>query len=142
MALAAGPAVAQALGGLPRVNLLIELRQVRAADVDEPSADPGGTPRATTLSTRSPAEEPAPPRQLRLLNGQRGQLRYERRLPVQWLQSAAARQGDATGAGSAGAVNYQLLWLPAGQTLNVQASWPGGRAPARVELGVSGSTVE
>jgi hypothetical protein len=145
MLLAAAPAPARAQGGPPQRNLLIELRQVRAVDVDE--AAPGTSaqrtaPRDTTLSTRSLADELPPPQQLRLLNGQRGQLRNSRRLPVLWMQSAAARQGDAGGGGSAGAVSYQLLWLEAGQAMNVQATWPGGRAPAHLELSASGSTVE
>ena len=52
------PTPAQAQGGPPQCNLLIELRQVRAVDVDEAAPGLPPAPRSTTLSTRSLADDP------------------------------------------------------------------------------------
>jgi hypothetical protein len=136
---------AAAQQALPRRNLLVEVRVVRAVDVD-PDA-----PRATTLSTRSLADDLPPPQQLRVANGQRGQLRYARKLPVLWPQSIGTGATAGTGAtvsgrlpagGADAAASFRLIWLDAGQALAVQASWPGGMAPARVELSLGADAVE
>jgi hypothetical protein len=130
---------AQAQGQtLPRTNLLVEVRLVRAADVD-PGAAAAPVARATTLSTRDLADDLPPPQQVRVANGQRGLLRYSRKLPVLWMDSVSAG-GGRNGAG-AGA-SYQLIWLEAGQSLAVLASWPGGRAPARVELSLGNAALD
>lgn len=130
---------AQAQGqALPQTNLLVEVRVVRAADVDPGATEAQGA-RATTLSTRDLADDLPPPQQVRVANGQRGLLRYSRKLPVLWMDAVSAG-GGRNGAG-AGA-SYQLIWLEAGQSLAVQASWPGGRAPARVELSLGSAALD
>jgi hypothetical protein len=139
LALASLAAPAQAQQPLPRRNLLVEVRVVRAVDVD-PDA-----PRATTLSTRSLADDLPPPQQLRMVNGQRGQLRYSRKLPLLWPQAidlGGALSERLPGGGADGAASYRLIWLDAGQSLAVQASWPGGMAPARIELSLGAGAVE
>jgi hypothetical protein len=138
---AALPLAAQAQGQpLPRRNLLVEVRVVRAADVD-PGVTSAAAGKATTLSTRDLADELPPPQQMRVANGQRGLLRYSRKLPVLWMDSVNA--GGAGGANNGGAgASYQLIWLEAGQSLGVLASWPGGRAPARVELSLGNAALD
>lgn len=130
---------AQAQGqALPRTNLLVEVRVVRAADVD-PGAAAAPAARATTLSTRDLTDDLPPPQQVRVANGQRGLLRYSRKLPVLWMDSVSAGGGhNGAGAGA----SYQLVWLEAGQSLAVLASWPGGRAPARVELSLGSAALD
>jgi hypothetical protein len=101
---------------LPAVNLTVELRIVDEAA----STGHGGY----TVSTLRPAEVPAPPLLLKVLNGQSAVLRLDRAQPVQWVQATA---GAASA--PAGAVVNALQWMPAGQALAVQPSWPGGSQP-------------
>lgn len=120
---------------LPRRQLLVEVRVVRAADVD-PGTTQAAAPRATSLGTRDLTDELPAPQQVRVANGQRGQVRYSRKLPVLWMDSVS------TGGHQGSSASYKLSWLEAGQALAVTASWPGGRAPARVDLSVGDSTLE
>jgi hypothetical protein len=139
-------ALATGVAGLPAHNavaaggeLLVELRVVRESDVAADGASDSNAAvavaPATVLSTRSLADELPPPQMLRLANGGRGVLRNVRRMPVFWLQAAAVQGQAQAGRGQTGALlNQRLIWLEAGQTLAVQASWPGGRAPVKVDL--------
>lgn len=141
--LVALPGSAQAQSqALPRINLLVEVRVVRAADVD-PGDSTAPAARATTLGTRDLADELPQAQQVRVANGQRGLVRYSRRLPVLWMDSVSAG-GGGTGGGRSGraGASYQLIWLEAGQSLVVMASWPGGRAPARVDLSLGNTTLD
>jgi hypothetical protein len=141
MAAAGLPLLAQAQSqSLPRSNLLVEVRVVRATDVD-PGATNAPAARATSLSTRDLADDLPQPQQVRVANGQRGLVRYSRKLPVLWMDSVGA-SGSGGGNNNGAGVSYKLIWLEAGQSLAVLASWPGGRAPARIELSMGNAALE
>jgi hypothetical protein len=131
---------------------MVEVRVIRAADVDESQpANTRPTPPGTELSTRGAVDDLPPSQQLSLINGQRGQFRYSRRMPVLWMQSASQQTGQGSTAtspaggnqaGGRSSVSDQLTWLESGQALSVQAGWPGGRAPVRVDLTLDAATIE
>jgi hypothetical protein len=142
------PAAAQAAGRYAGRPLIVEVRVVRAADVAEAEggeARPGGQ----ALSTRRHTAELPPQQQVRVVEGQLGLFRYQRRLPVFWTEAAAQQGGGQVngqmggqGGGSARAVKQRLVWLEVGQSLAVKARWPGGRAPARVELALEAQALD
>jgi len=150
--LAAGSARAQP----PQRNLVIQVRLVgaeAAADGADDSAD-GEAPQAAapnagySVGTRPAADAPPAVQTLHVLNGQKGYLRFSNAVPIQWVQAVAVGRahGAAGSAGTPGAsapaagdgvaVANGLAWIEAGQSLAVQARWPGGRAPVALEIAI------
>ena len=138
MAAAAAAAAAPRPAAWPDVNLQVDLRVI-----DEAVANGHGD---YTVSTRGTAQPAAPALQLQVQNGHSGSLQLGRALPVQWLQGAArgaAAPSSAAGpADRAGAVDYAVTWVQAGQSLTLRPNWPGGDSPVTLELQFSRSTVQ
>ncbi len=119
-ALLALPAAAQ----LPQRDLVLELREI-----EEGSA-------GYVVGTR-PQVPLMAPQQLQVRNGSQARLSFAQTTPLQWVQSVQA-QGALTGAG----VQQGLIWLQAGQSLQLRPRWPGGRQPATVEIEVQTASVQ
>lgn len=116
----AWPAAAQ----LPERDLLLELREIEEG---------GG---GYVVGTR-PQAALMPPQQLQVRNGSAARLSFAQATPLQWVQSAQA-QGPMTGAG----VKQGLIWLQAGQSLQLKPRWPGGQKPATVDVEVQTRSVQ
>ncbi|MCY4752869.1 hypothetical protein [Pelomonas aquatica] len=138
-----------ALAAPPAVQLLVELRWV---DSNLPPAAQAGVRdgavvvgTAGAVSPRGPgvvvstAPAAAPPLQrLLVLNGQRAGLRLTTREPLQWLD-AVVEIDPATGPASAPRRVYaspRQGERRSTQSFAATPTWPGGRAPVRVEFDV------
>ncbi|MDE2397396.1 MAG: hypothetical protein KGM91_18335 [Burkholderiales bacterium] len=122
---------------VPRVNLLVEWREVNAAAPGAPGDVVVGTaggsappPGSVTVATGSFAE--APPQQLQVANGASAALRTTR------LRALGTGEWVA-GNGRAGAVGRTQQWIDAGSGFEVRPSWPGGAAPVTVEVSTRGA---
>ncbi|NCT83317.1 MAG: hypothetical protein GXC94_09255 [Comamonadaceae bacterium] len=135
----------------PAVTLLVELRWVD-------SSVPGGalsavrdgavvvgtagtvSPRGPGVVTSTAAAAPPWTWQLRVLNGQRAGLSLTTREPLQWVDAVV----ELDGAAGPASVPRRLYASPrqgerrATQSFTVKPSWPGGRAPVRVDFSVDG----
>lgn len=109
---------------LPQRDLVLELREV----------EEGGA--GYVVGTR-PQVPLMPPQQLQVRNGSTARLSFSQTTPLQWVQSVQA-QGALTGAG----VKQGLIWLQAGQSLELRPSWPGGQRPATVDVQVQTANVQ
>ncbi len=108
---------------LPARDLVLELREVEEG---------GG---GYAVGTRPQAPLMAP-QQLQVRNGSQARLSFAQATPLQWVQSVQA-PGALTGAG----VQQGLIWLQAGQSLQLRPRWPGGQRPATVEVEVQTASV-
>lgn len=150
--------LAQAAG--PARNLLVELRWVDSslsgaalAGVREGAVVVGTSgsvsPRSggVTLSTRDLEAEPAPAQRLLVLNGQSASVLLSEQQAMQWLDygvelpaGGGARGGAAAGSGGSAAPSARIYASPRTTLVErqrgftVSPSWPGGRAPVKVEL--------
>ena len=143
-----------AMAAPPAVPLVVELRWV---DSNLPPVAQAGvrdgavvigtagsvSPRgAVVTSTAQPA--PQPVQRLLVLNGQRASLRLTTREPLQWVDAVVEIDPSAGTAGAAGPTSAprRIYASPrqgerrATQTFTVTPTWPGGRAPVRVEFSV------
>ncbi|QKO23065.1 hypothetical protein [Rhodoferax sp. BAB1] len=109
---------------LPARDLVLELREVEEG---------GG---GYAVGTRPQAPLMAP-QQLQVRNGSQARLSFAQTTPLQWVQSVQA-PGALTGAG----VRQGLIWLQAGQSLQLRPRWPGGQRPATVEVEVQTASVQ
>lgn len=107
-----------AWAALPQRDLTVELRQV------EEGREEGISYRAGPA-----ASAPVLPQKVQVRNGEKGVLRTNQLVPMQWVSSVQAPSKN-TGAG----VTQFLHWLDVGQTLTVTPRWPGGKKDATVEL--------
>jgi len=115
---------ATAASALPARDLVLELREVEEG---------GG---GYAVGTRPQAPLMAP-QQLQVRNGSQARLSFAQTTPLQWVQSVQA-PGALTGAG----VQQGLIWLQAGQSLQLRPRWPGGQRPATVEIEVQTASVQ
>lgn len=107
-----------AWAALPQRDLTVELRQV------EEGLDEGTSYRAGPA-----ASAPVVPQKIQVRNGEKGMLRTNQLVPMQWVSSVQAASKNS-GAGA----TQSLHWLDVGQTLTVTPRWPGGKKDATVEL--------
>lgn len=133
-----------AWSALPKVDLTVELRQVR--DGQEDMADPPNSGGAYIVSTAPRAAEFAA-QQVRVRNGEKASLRINQSIPLQWVQkievhSASLSAASASASSNAGSVTQAITWMEAGQSLSVTPQWPGGKQPATVEIEVQSSAVD
>lgn len=106
---------------LPKRDLTVELRQI------EEGRDEGASYRAGP----SDAAPLLMPQKIQVRNGEKGALRMNLSVPIQWLEAAQAGSSHS-GAG----VKQALQWFDVGQTLSVTPRWPGGNRDATVEVEV------
>ena len=120
---------------LPQRDFTIELRQVvEGARAEGPEAavySAGGTETALAW----------PPVSLVVRNGEKGVLRMQQSVPMQWVQSVQSQSGAPGGAAAAGSgggpsVTQALLWFDVGQRVTVTPRWAGGKKKVTLELEV------
>ena len=117
------PAVAQ----LPQRNLIVDVRQVEA-----------GSDGGYSVSTQS-REALMTAQTVNVRNGEKASLNVSKSMPMQWVQSVSVQNGTLSASGmsatnTSGGVTNGLVWLEAGQSLQVQPRWPGGKQPVRVDI--------
>jgi type II secretory pathway component GspD/PulD (secretin) len=83
---------------------------------------------------------------VRVRNGEKAILKMSKSMPMQWVrsvsaQSAALSASGASASSTSGAVKNDLVWLEAGQSLQVQPRWPGGTQPVSVEITVESASI-
>jgi len=133
----------------PAVQLVVELRWV---DGHLPGAAQGGvrdgavvvgtagavSPRGPGVVTSTDIAAPPPAQRLRVLNGQRAELRLTTREPLQWVDAVV----ELDAASGRAAAPRRLYASPrqgerrTTQSFTVTPTWPGGRAPVRVAFSV------
>lgn len=144
IALGACLASVPAWSALPKVDLTVELRQVR--DGQEDMADPPASGAAFIVSTAPRAAEFAA-QQVRVRNGEKASLRINQSMPMQWVQkvevhSSSLSAASASASSNAGSVTQAITWMEAGQSLSVTPQWPGGKQAATIDIEVQSSAVD
>ncbi len=116
---------------LPKIEFAIEIRQIEEAlDASEGyRAGTAGTAREWPLMS------------LVVRNGEKGVLRLQQTVPMQWLQSAQSHSSTlavpgASATSSGGSVRQALHWFDVGQSVTVVPKWPGGKKDVSLELDV------
>jgi type II secretory pathway component GspD/PulD (secretin) len=71
------------------------------------------------------------PQKIQVRNGEKGSLRINLSVPIQWVEAAQAGSSNS-GAG----VKQALQWFDVGQTISVTPRWGGGNRDAAVEVEV------
>ena len=116
---------------LPKRDLNIELRQT--VEAQEPS---NGYHAGTSASQTS-----WPIQSLLVRNGEKGRLRIQQFVPMQWVQYVQSQTSSSKLAGSeasstGGGVKQALHWFDVGQSLTVMPKWPGGKKEVALEIEV------
>lgn len=129
----------------PKVNLTVELRQVKEGqeDQDNPQAGNSG---GFTVGTANRAVEFAP-QQVRVRNGEKASLQINQSMPMQWVQKIESQSATLSAAGTSasntsGGVTQAVTWMESGQSLTVTPSWPGGKQAVKVEIEAQASAVD
>ncbi|OYU45897.1 MAG: hypothetical protein CFE44_05090 [Burkholderiales bacterium PBB4] len=122
----AAPIGAESL--LPKRDFTIEVRQI------EEGREAGESYRAGTHSQTQWVTQ-----SLNVRNGEKGSLKGQRSLPMQWVQSVQSQStgiaGPSAAASSTSAATTQTLqWFDVGQNLVVSPKWPGGRKDLALEI--------
>ena len=106
---------------LPKRDLTVELRQIEEGREEGTSYRAGPSDAAPLLT----------PQKIQVRNGEKGSLRINLSVPIQWVEAAQAGSSQS-GAG----VKQALQWFDVGQTIAVTPRWPGGNRDAVVEVEV------
>ena len=106
---------------LPKRDLTVELRQIEEGREEGTSYRAGPSDAAPLLT----------PQKIQVRNGEKGSLRMNLSVPIQWVEAAQAGSSHS-GAG----VKQALQWFDVGQTISVTPRWPGGNRDAAVEVEV------
>ena len=120
---------------LPKRDLSIELRQV-----DE-GAEAEGYRASTSQSDAWSVQG------LSVRNGEKGILRAQQSVPMQWVQSVQSQSSSlavpsAAASSSSGGVTQALHWLDVGQSMTVTPKWPGGKKDVVLEIEVQQADVK
>lgn len=112
-------------------DLNIELRQT--VEAQEPS---DGYHAGTSASQTS-----WPIQSLLVRNGEKGTLRMQQSVPMQWAQSVQSQSSSlklsgAEASSTGGGVTQALHWFDVGQTMTVMPKWPGGKKEVALEIEV------
>ena len=123
-----------ALAQLPQRNLIVDVRQVEA-----------GSDGGYSVSTQS-REALMTAQTVSVRNGEKASLNVSKSMPMQWVQSVSVQSASMNASGvsvsnTGGGVTNGLVWLEAGQSLQVQPRWPGGKQPVRVDIEVQSTNV-
>jgi len=123
-----------ALAQLPQRNLIVDVRQVEA-----------GSDAGYSVSTQS-REALMTAQTVSVRNGEKASLNVSKSMPMQWVQSVSVQSASMAASGvsannTGGGVTHGLVWLEAGQSLQVQPRWPGGKQPVRVDIEVQSTNV-
>ncbi|RFO96744.1 hypothetical protein DIC66_12075 [Rhodoferax lacus] len=115
---------------LPRRDLTVELRQIEEGH-DAPGSYSAGRSDDHTWE----------PQSVQVRNGEKALLRMNDAIPMQWTQSVSTQSTSATAKPQA-SVSNALVWFDAGQSLSVQAKWPGGNKPAVLVIEVQRAAMD
>jgi hypothetical protein len=130
--------LAQVGGGLPVLNLLVELRQTdelsasaQSAGVSGPAVVIGSDGQVSGnvgigAQARSRDASRDTVQQVRVLNGGQASVRLARAMPLQFLHIVWSPQGTQ--------VMPATQWSDVGRGFAVRPRWPGGQAPVSVEV--------
>jgi len=126
--------VGASLAQLPQRNLIVDMRQVEA-----------GNDGGYTVSTK-PREPLMTAQTVTVRNGEKASLQVSKSMPMQWVQSVSVQSASMNASGvsasnTGGGVTNGLVWLQAGQSVQVHPRWPGGKQPVRVDLDVQSDSV-
>jgi len=124
------PASAQ----LPQRNLIVDVRQVEAGN------DGGYSVSTKTREALMTAQT------VSVRNGEKASFNVSKSMPMQWVQSVSVQSASMAASGvsasnTGGGVTNGLVWLEAGQSLQVQPHWAGGKQPVRLDIDVQSSSV-
>lgn len=119
----------------PKRDLIVEVREV---EVGEGAAYTVGTQAGKALLA---------PVQVRVRNGEKASLSVGRSMPIQWLQSASIQgstlsSSNMTASSSGASVTNAVTWMDAGQSIKLQARWPGAQQLVTVAIEVQSASVE
>lgn len=122
------------LAQLPQRNLIVDVRQVEA-----------GNDGGYSVSTKS-RETLMTAQTVNVRNGEKASLNVSKSMPMQWVQSVSVQNTTLSASGmsatnTGGGVTNGLVWLDAGQSLQVQPRWPGGKQPVRIDIEVQSTSV-
>lgn len=131
----------------PLVNVGVEWRVVSASELRERQARVLGAG-GVALSTQDASRQADAVHSLTVLNGGKARLYVGQSVPQTTWQFLFSAPGNSTGggasAGQAGSGSAstaggaqllsQTVWIDLGQGLTVQPRWPGGKAPAEVQI--------
>ncbi|TAH11365.1 MAG: hypothetical protein EAZ11_09480 [Curvibacter sp.] len=106
---------------LPKRDLTVELRQIEEGREEGTSFRAGPSDMPPLLT----------PQKIQVRNGEKGSLRMNLSVPIQWVEAAQAGSSHS-GAG----VKQALQWFDVGQTISVTPRWAGGNRDAAVEVEV------
>ena len=144
-----------ALAQNPKVDLLVELRQI-----EEGSTGVGNTSWGT-----SQREQLLTPQRIQVRNGSKASMSLGQSVPVQWVQSMGgftssqsftggdtsttvgtttntAKGGSAQGSSKGGSVTNGLMMMDTGQRLVVHPTWGGGTQAVVVEVEVQSARLD
>jgi len=129
----------------PKVDLTVELRQIKEGqeDQDNPQAGNSG---GYSVGTANRAVDFAQ-QQVRVRNGEKASLQINQSMPMQWVQKIESQSATLSAAGTSasnnsGGVTQAVTWMESGQSLTVTPSWPGGKQVVKVEIEAQASAVD
>lgn len=87
------------------------------------------------------------PQSLVVRNGEKGVLRMQQSVPMQWVQSIQSQTsnlkvGGAEASSSGGGVTQALHWFDVGQSMTVTPKWPGGKKNVALKIEVQQSDMQ
>ena len=118
---------------LPKRDLSIEIRQIEEAQETSLGYRAGTAANSTPGSSQS----------LVIRNGEKGTLRAQQSVPMQWVKSAQSQNSSlkvpgAEASSRGGGVTQALHWFDVGQSITVTPKWPGGKKDVKSGDGVCG----
>jgi hypothetical protein len=117
----------------PKRDLTVELRQIEEGREDGVSYRAGPSKAAPLLVAQK----------IQVRNGEKGLMRMNLSVPMQWVQSVQAPMPQQSASGTHGAgVSQSMTWFDVGQTLSVQPRWPGSNKDAVLELEIEQSSMQ
>ena len=121
---------------LPRRDLSVELRQVEEGHGATETYRAGSRQNATWSS-----------QSISVRNGEKGTLRTQQSVPMQWVQSVQSQANSLTVPGAAasssgGGATQALHWFEVGQVMTVTPKWPGGAKEVALEIEVQQTDIQ
>lgn len=116
---------------LPKRDLSIEIRQIEEAQETSLGYRAGTAANSTSGSSQS----------LVIRNGEKGTLRAQQSVPMQWVKSAQSQNSSlkvpgAEASSRGGGVTQALHWFDVGQSITVTPKWPGGKKDVALDIEV------
>jgi hypothetical protein len=129
--LAMQPALAQ----FPKLDLIVELRQVDDVETT-----------GYTVSTK-PSNALLAPQSVLVRNGEKASLSIGKTMTMQWVQSVNSQSASLSAAGATassnmGGVSHATATMKSGTTIKVHPTWPGKNDAVTVEVEVQSDAVD